>query len=152
MGLDMYLNRRREGNTAREVMYWRKANAIHKWFVDKVQGGEDDCKEYPVSSAQLIELRDTCKRVLDGSKLVPGQVVAGWTYRGGQKITNLEDGQVVEDASVAKELLPTQDGFFFGCTDYNEWYLDDVKKTYEGLAALNLEEPYEGEYTYQSSW
>ena len=132
MGLDMYLNRRREGNTAREVMYWRKANAIHKWFVDRVQGGEDDCKEYPVSSTQLIELRDTCKRVLDESKLVTGQVV--------------------EDVSVAKELLPTQDGFFFGCTDYNEWYLDDVKKTYEGLAALNLEEPYEGEYTYQSSW
>ena len=28
------------------VGYWRKANHIHKWFVDNVQNGEDDCKEY----------------------------------------------------------------------------------------------------------
>ena len=27
-----------------EVGYWRKANAIHKWFVDNVQDGNDDCK------------------------------------------------------------------------------------------------------------
>lgn len=25
-----------------EIGYWRKANHIHKWFVDKVQGGDDD--------------------------------------------------------------------------------------------------------------
>ena len=61
MGLDMYLSRRLKDNTEHEVMYWRKANAIHKWFVDNVQGGEDDCREYPVSNDQLIELRDTCK-------------------------------------------------------------------------------------------
>ncbi len=24
-----------------EVLYWRKANAIHQWFVENVQGGED---------------------------------------------------------------------------------------------------------------
>ena len=90
--------------------------------------------------------------MLDGSKLVPGQVVSGWTYRGGQKIANLEEGQIVEEVSVAEELLPTQGGFFFGSTDYDEWYLDNVKKTYEGLAALNLEEQHEGEYVYQSSW
>ena len=152
MGLDMYLNRRHKGNTSSGVMYWRKANAIHKWFVDRVQGGVDDCSEYQVSSAQLIELRDTCKQVLDGSKLVPGQVAGGWIYSAGQKVENLEDGLIIEDASLAKELLPVQDGFFFGCTDYNELYLEDVKETYDGLAALNLEEQYEGEYAYQSSW
>lgn len=27
-----------------EVGYWRKANAIHGWFVDNVQKGNDDCK------------------------------------------------------------------------------------------------------------
>ena len=30
------------------VAYWRKANAIHKWFVDHVQDGVDDCGEYYV--------------------------------------------------------------------------------------------------------
>lgn len=41
-----------------EAMYWRKANAIHKWFVDNVQGGEDDCGEYYVDPEQLKQLLD----------------------------------------------------------------------------------------------
>jgi hypothetical protein len=28
-----------------ELMYWRKSNAIHKWFVDNVQDGVDECQE-----------------------------------------------------------------------------------------------------------
>lgn len=44
--------------------YWRKANAIHKWFVDNVQGGNDDCGDYEVSEEQLQTLLDTCKKVL----------------------------------------------------------------------------------------
>lgn len=48
-----------------EAGYWRKANQVHKWFVDNVQGGTDDCGNYYVSREQLIELRDLCKQVLD---------------------------------------------------------------------------------------
>jgi hypothetical protein len=44
-----------------EVMYWRKANAIHNWFVENVQGGEDDCGTYDVSKEQLQELVAACK-------------------------------------------------------------------------------------------
>jgi hypothetical protein len=44
-----------------EVMYWRKANAIHNWFVENVQGGEDDCGTYDVSKEQLQELIAACK-------------------------------------------------------------------------------------------
>ena len=40
------------------IMYWRKANAIHGWFVDTVQDGVDDCDEYDVSLDQLIELNN----------------------------------------------------------------------------------------------
>ena len=47
-----------------EAMYWRKANAIHKWFVDNVQDGEDECQEHYVSREQLYELRDTCLNAL----------------------------------------------------------------------------------------
>ena len=38
MGLDMMLIY--EDN---QIASWRKANAIHKWFVDNVQDGVDDC-------------------------------------------------------------------------------------------------------------
>ncbi len=54
--------------------YWRKVNAIHKWFVDNVQDGEDDCGEYYVSHEQLNELLTTCRQALftkDPSLLPP---------------------------------------------------------------------------------
>ena len=35
------------------VAYWRKANAIHQWFVQHVQNGQDDCNEYHVTREQL---------------------------------------------------------------------------------------------------
>jgi len=47
-----------------EAMYWRKANAIHGWFVKTVQDGKDDCGEYMVSTEQLTELVDACKEAL----------------------------------------------------------------------------------------
>ena len=40
-----------------EVGYWRKANAIHKWFVENVQKGKDNCEKYQVSKEQLENLR-----------------------------------------------------------------------------------------------
>lgn len=46
-----------------EVGYWRKANAIHNWFVREVQGGVDDCGTYSVSREQLAELKSLCLRV-----------------------------------------------------------------------------------------
>jgi hypothetical protein len=54
--------------------YWRKSNQIHKWFVDNVQGGEDNCGEYYVSHEKLKELRETCRQALfakDPSLLPP---------------------------------------------------------------------------------
>lgn len=96
MGLDMYLNARSSvnaydsedteqkalqqvpfiansgmmvNNIEYRVMYWRKANAIHKWFVDNVQDGVDNCEEFHVSPQHLQLLRDTCKQVLDDNAL-----------------------------------------------------------------------------------
>ncbi len=58
-----------------QVGYWRKANAIHKWFVDKTQDGQDDCKESDVSFDQLMELLLTCSKVLKSkdATLLPPQ-------------------------------------------------------------------------------
>ena len=59
------------------VAYWRKANQIHKWFVDHVQNGVDNCEEYYVSREQLQLLLDTCKIVLidkeEAKTLLPRQ-------------------------------------------------------------------------------
>ena len=36
--------------------------------------------------------------------------------------------EVLADNSLAEKLLPTEAGFFFGDTDYNEFYFNDVKQ------------------------
>lgn len=105
------------------VAYWRKANAIHKWFVDKCQDGVDECQETWLSREQLQELVDTCKAVL-------------------------------ADMSKAEELLPSQSGFFFGGTDYDEWYKGDLEYTVERIEKI-LNDPAFGrgvDFYYQSSW
>ena len=61
-----------------EAGYWRKANAIHKWFVDNVQGGDDNCGNYYVAREQLEELKKLCEQVLQfrhlaSDKLPPAQ-------------------------------------------------------------------------------
>ena len=48
-----------------DVMYWRKANHIHNWFVSNCQGGVDECQEARVSLDQLKELSELCKKVVD---------------------------------------------------------------------------------------
>ena len=104
------------------VAYWRKANAIHKWFVDKCQDGVDECQETWLSREQLQELVDTCKNVLANKKK-------------------------------AGELLPSTNGFFFGGTDYDEWYQGDLKYTVERIEKI-LNDPAlaKCDFYYQSSW
>jgi len=60
------------------VGYWRKANQIHKWFVDNIQEGDDNCGDYYVSRESLQDLRTLCQQVLDfrhlaTDKLPPAQ-------------------------------------------------------------------------------
>lgn len=78
MGLDMYLNTAGEDD---ELIYWRKANQIFKWFEDHCANGEiEDCVPVPVTRSDLLQLLEDIKIVLN-------------------------------DNSKAPELLPTQEGF-----------------------------------------
>jgi len=104
------------------VGYWRKANHIHKWFVDNVQNGQDDCRQYDVDYDQLRDLLNLCEEVL-------------------------------KDHSKAEQLLPTTSGFFFGGTEYNEYYFEQVQNTYDILMSIvSAPEADTDDYAYQSSW
>lgn len=59
--------------------------------------------------------------------------------------------KVLADHSLAEELLPAQSGFFFGSTDYNEWYFSDLEDTVSILEnCLTIGDNWE--FYYQSSW
>lgn len=61
-----------------QVMYWRKANAIHRWFVENCQGGVDDCRTANVQLSQLEELLDIVNQALadptKAAELLPSQI------------------------------------------------------------------------------
>ena len=47
--------------------------------------------------------------------------------------------KVLADRSLAPELLPTQAGFFFGSTEYDESYFEDLQYTQETLTSILAE-------------
>lgn len=62
-------------------------------------------------------------------------------------------GDVLANKNKASALLPTADGFFFGSTEYDDWYFESIEDTYVGLGKL-LDKVEEGEHylVYQASW
>jgi hypothetical protein len=123
IGIDGDTERRFNGSSlvvkeiSLDAMYWRKANAIHGWFVNVVQDGEDNCKEYEVDRSQLVALRDLCKDILEHP-----------------------------DAERDSDLEPTE-GFFFGSYEKDKWYYQDLQNTVEGLdRVLALPDEYSFSY------
>lgn len=131
--------------------YWRKANHIHDWFVQNVQDGEDDCKEYYVSKENMQELLDTCKTVaksLKDSPVIKKKEKVG--FKDGEDL--YEEFDVFTNTEVAEELLPTSPGFFFGGTEYGRYYLEDVEETIKILEVLLESVDSRSEFYYQASW
>lgn len=138
-----------------DVGYWRKANAIHAWFVDNVQEGKDDCEPHEVSKEQLMKLYLICKTIVTESTLAPDKVINGQRFNNetGEWENIYEDGYIITNPELAAKLLPTQSGFFFGGTDYDEYYMEDVKYTFELLPKIISETDFDKQViSYRSSW
>lgn len=121
-GRKIEVNLSRLSSIREEVFYWRKANAIHSWFVENLQDGVDNCGTYYISRNKLQSL---CEEIWD----------------------------VLQDKGNAKNILPARRGFFFGNEDYDDYYFDDLERTYYGLQSLLKESNSDnGDYYYHSSW
>lgn len=57
---------------------------------------------------------------------------------------------VLADPKKAEELLPTQSGFFFGSTEYDEGYIADLQDTVKQLEPLLSDKG--ADYRYRASW
>jgi hypothetical protein len=134
-----------------EAGYWRKSNQIHKWFVENVQDGNDDCGRYGVSREHLLELKKICDKIIKEVELTEGMLEDGYTFEDGKKKSFMKAGMIIKNPELAERILPTTSGFFFGNTDYNEWYLDDLKNTVKIIEEC-LKLPDDWCFYYQSSW
>ena len=109
-----------------EIAYWRKANAIHNYIVETHADGRDECQEIGLSRDSLHTLREMCKLAIDG---------------------------YVQDNSLtfAEEHLPTTSGFFFGSTEYDEWYFRDLANTVDIIDRCLADEANDW-FIYRASW
>lgn len=82
-----------------KVAYWCKANAIHNFF-------DVHCCDGQLENCQEVHVSvEQLETLVDYCK------------------------QVLADNKLAENLLPTQNGFFFGPTDYDNWYFTKLQDT-----------------------
>lgn len=153
MGLDMYLFKTKKSDKKRkdtvELMYWRKANAIHKFFYDKcAQDGQEDNDILSVSKEDLIELVQLCQEVLFDLNSCPSTIEKAKNSLGDEF-----DYEITKyDSQVAREKLPTQSGFFFGSTDYDNYYKSYLTETMNKLQGVILETDWDNENVWYYAW
>ena len=111
--------------TSYQIGYFRKFNALHSYIVKTFANGIDNCQDIILYKEDVEKI----KKVLDD-------------------VLNVH-----QQAEKAKELLPTQSGFFFGGTDYDEFYFEDVKDAADLMQNLLDNFDFENyKLVYQASW
>ena len=168
MGLDMYLEREYDCGGAKGIIdisvnnvkipikldrctyiteqigYWRKAYAIHNWFVKNIQDGVDNCGSYEVLVEDLRQLLEICTEI-DAKAQIDEKPGYTWGV-----ILNTWD---MEKLLPMEEMRRDKNGVL-----YDFGYLYNARRTKDILTELLNEDraiknqclfP---EYIYRSSW
>lgn len=107
-----------------EVAYWRKANQIRQWFVNHIREFcPSDNEEYYKVTKKLLE-----------------KLIEDCNY-------------VLDNHDEAENILPSSSGFFFGNTDYDEYYFNQLENTIEMCEKVINETDWDNEVVvYTESW
>lgn len=129
MGLDQFFFKCKKGvkpadeeTDLQEIGYFRKANFLRKWLIDNTGYKEDGNLIY-----HKLDKEDIGELLMIAAHV--------FTY-----------------PSVAEEFLPTQDGFFFGNTEYDEDYYYKVGCLIKTAAAILADTDWEKEDVYYHEW
>lgn len=129
MGLDQSLFRKAGPgeDDFEEVAYWRKANQIHHWMEAHLNGGNSTNVEHLAINLEQLA---------------------------GLRQTCQ---RVLDDPSLAQELLPPKDGYFFGSVEVDDRYLEQLRYTIKVIDEVMAHEaalspPGSGQYYYWSWW
>lgn len=110
--------------TSYQIGYFRKFNALHSYIVKTFADGIDNCQDIYLYKEDVEQIKKILDDVLEA---------------------NTEEK--------AKELLPTQSGFFFGGTDYDEYYFEDVKDAADLMQNILDNFDFENyQLVYEASW
>jgi hypothetical protein len=117
-----------------DVGYWRKFNALHNYIVENFADGRDDYQHIGLTEGGLRNILDTLKQakyILDS------------------------DASDEEKSDKLSDVFPTAEGFFFGSTDYEDYYAECVDNAILLLSDLIDEcddDNYSYSFYYQASW
>ena len=95
-------------------------------FLVKFFDYEENCEDKEITIEEVTDLLERCKEILKHNS-----------------------------KKKAEALLPTQSGFFFGSTDYDEWYFSDVKEVRDwckGIIASVKDHPTEDYILLMNCW
>jgi len=146
MGLDMYLNARQF--TARQF-------AKPELFNKLIQEAPFAVKDFATLEVQVAYWRKANHIHAWFVKHVQGGVdnCEDYYVSRDQLQLLLDNCKIVlMNREEAQNLLPVQEGFFFGNYEYNEYYFSDIQDTIDQLESILKDVPADWELKYQSSW
>lgn len=141
MGLDMGIIR--DGDMAISM---RKDNAIRNWFAEHSYDFQDNGTT-EISKSLVGNIIDDMWEVITAGKLEwlvdiyktvyftddEDDSTSAWKnyLKEAEAFCSNEDDENYQNfCKVAQEFLPTQSGFFFGDTSYDNWYVDEIVSNY----------------------
>lgn len=161
-----------------QVAYWRKVNFLHGWIVRNLADGVDECQEIPIGKENFETLNKLVVRACDiilKSNLIPQKNVApegSWEAKyvnddskpivpvrwndNEKEVDGIDDGityKLDDDAcDELSELLPFEEGFFFGSYMYDIYYALNMLELRETLAKILEDYSDDYDYVYEASW
>ena len=109
-----------------EVAYFRKVNFLLPFFKY-----EENCSDIEISKEQVEDLINACEHILSSTE------------------SGLDEDTLFE---LVRNTLPTEGGFFFGSTEYDEWYFKDVEYVLKQFTNVLNETDWENETLYMHCW
>lgn len=145
MGLDQAI-KRMTPETALKLAKWQESGQNDEYFIsDEEYGAIEELwrgrKENHIRAA--IEYLSGENAINCGYVFLSKPVVERLTER---------LAEVSQEHSLAATVLPTQDGFFFGSTQYDEYYFADIERELEAFRTILKEWDESKSYAYWEWW
>lgn len=145
MGLDMYLNAKR--------YLWHNEDELSQKIAENFPNlGDKRVKEITVEAGYWRKANSIHAWFVENVQR--GEDDCGTYEVSKEQLQELLDliEEVLANRTEANTKLPTKSGFFFGNTDYNDWYFEDLERTRDLLKDC-LDDKWNGwDFEYHSSW
>jgi len=146
------------------IGYFRKHHSIHKWFVNNIQNGVDDCGRYEIQLKDIENLKELCEEIISHVTKEKREPKFYTDFNGEQhKVWQLDNYIVDEEGkNIIDEKLPSydmdySDDYFYcveNCIKVLNKVIDFCDENFFRLYTDRATGEYEGDWVleYVSSW